>query len=140
MDGLGVDAEISDLDGEMQNLVYDNYTKFISATDTIRQMKRNVENMEQEMQSLIKSMEVINRKSDKVTHNLGSRRSAVETLSRREAVLMQVLILSLSSLLSTFPMMESRGRGRLLSISLSLTLGGNFGPHSSRISSSFPAT
>ena len=84
------ESEISDLDGEMQNLVYDNYTKFISATDTIRQMKRNVENMEQEMQSLIKSMEVINRKSDKVTHNLGSRRSAVETLSRREAVLMQL--------------------------------------------------
>ena len=32
--------------------VYENYNKFISATDTIRKMKQNVESMESEMTSL----------------------------------------------------------------------------------------
>ena len=31
--------EIKDLDTSMQMLVYENYNKFISATDTIRKMK-----------------------------------------------------------------------------------------------------
>jgi len=31
-------AEIKTLDGEMQNLVYENYSKFITATDTIRKV------------------------------------------------------------------------------------------------------
>lgn len=31
--------EIKTLDSDMQMLVYENYNKFISATDTIRQMK-----------------------------------------------------------------------------------------------------
>ena len=31
-------AEIRSLDSEMQTLVYENYNKFISATDTIRKV------------------------------------------------------------------------------------------------------
>ena len=38
--------EIKSLDSDMQMLVYENYNKFISATDTIRQMKQRVEEME----------------------------------------------------------------------------------------------
>ena len=34
--------EIKSLDSEMQTLVYENYNKFISATDTIRKMKSQV--------------------------------------------------------------------------------------------------
>ena len=41
----------------MQNLVYENYNKFISATDTIRKMKHNVADMEREMELLVSSME-----------------------------------------------------------------------------------
>ena len=32
-------SEIRSLDSEMQTLVYENYNKFISATDTIRKVK-----------------------------------------------------------------------------------------------------
>ena len=32
-------TEIRSLDSEMQTLVYENYNKFISATDTIRKVK-----------------------------------------------------------------------------------------------------
>lgn len=36
----------------MQMLVYENYNKFISATDTIRSMKSNVDGMDSNMQEL----------------------------------------------------------------------------------------
>ena len=36
----------------MQMLVYENYNKFISATDTIRSMKANVDGMDATMQEL----------------------------------------------------------------------------------------
>ena len=38
----------------MQMLVYENYNKFISATDTIRTMKNSVDNMSDKMQTLQK--------------------------------------------------------------------------------------
>ena len=40
----------------MQSLVYDNYNKFISATDTIRKMKTQVETMESDMKRLEDNM------------------------------------------------------------------------------------
>ena len=40
------------LDGDMKTLVYENYEKFISANDTIKKMKLNVESMEVEMSRL----------------------------------------------------------------------------------------
>jgi hypothetical protein len=35
-------SEIKELDSDMQMLVYENYNKFICATDTIQQMKLKV--------------------------------------------------------------------------------------------------
>lgn len=37
------DAEIRGLDGERKALVYDNYSKLITATDTIRKMRSNMD-------------------------------------------------------------------------------------------------
>ncbi len=42
-------SEIRKLDADMQMLVYENYNKFISATDTIRDMKGTVEDMEKKV-------------------------------------------------------------------------------------------
>ncbi|KAF9669264.1 hypothetical protein SADUNF_Sadunf14G0089700 [Salix dunnii] len=39
-------AEIKNLDTDLQMLVYENYNKFISATDTIKRMKSNIVGME----------------------------------------------------------------------------------------------
>lgn len=36
----------------MQTLVYENYNKFISATETIKRMKSNVEAMDSDMESV----------------------------------------------------------------------------------------
>ena len=45
-------SEIKNLDSDMQMLVYENYNRFISATDTIRTMKSNVDGMDTSMQEL----------------------------------------------------------------------------------------
>ncbi len=39
---LELSSEIKELDSDMQMLVYENYNKFISATETIQQMKAKV--------------------------------------------------------------------------------------------------
>lgn len=45
-------SEIKSLDSDMQMLVYENYNRFISATDTVRTMKSNVDGMDTSMQDL----------------------------------------------------------------------------------------
>lgn len=45
--------EVKSMDSDMHMLVYENYNKFIGATDTIRQMKDNVTSMEAEMAKLV---------------------------------------------------------------------------------------
>ena len=35
-------SEVRSLDNDMQMLIYENYNKFISATETIKRMKNNV--------------------------------------------------------------------------------------------------
>ena len=47
-------SEIKNLDSDMQMLVYENYNRFISATDTVRTMKSNVDGMDSSMQDLEK--------------------------------------------------------------------------------------
>lgn len=44
--------EIRTLDGEMQKLVYDNYNKFITATETIKEMKNDVHGMDDDMEAI----------------------------------------------------------------------------------------
>ncbi|CAK0863829.1 unnamed protein product [Prorocentrum cordatum] len=41
-----LDDEVQDLDGDMQKLVYENYSKFIRATDVIKQMKFTIEGLQ----------------------------------------------------------------------------------------------
>lgn len=64
--------EVKKLDSDMQMLVYENYNKFISATDTIRKMAQNVEGMETEMTDLKSSMDSISNSSAKVNDFLES--------------------------------------------------------------------
>eukprot|EP00952_Eustigmatos_sp_NYUAD-ZCMA_P011723 47434-Eustigmatos_ZCMA.PRE.1 len=60
-------------------LVYENYSKFISATDTIRKMKNNVNDMKAEMDSLVKNMEGIASRMGTVNSFLAGKRAKVGT-------------------------------------------------------------
>lgn len=58
------------LHSDMQTLVYENYNKFISATDTIRKMKTDFKQMETEMSLLMSKMSTINEFSGQITGTL----------------------------------------------------------------------
>jgi hypothetical protein len=62
----GFTAHFQGLDNEMQSLVYDNYNKFISATETIRKMKSQVQTMEDDMKRLEENMQSIGELSGQV--------------------------------------------------------------------------
>lgn len=54
----------------MQTLVYENYNKFILATDTIRQMKSDFKTMEDEMEKLVQDMSHIAAFANNISSNL----------------------------------------------------------------------
>eukprot|EP00210_Caulerpa_lentillifera_P006573 g6278.t1 len=73
--------EIHSLDGDMQMLVYENYNKFISATDTIRSMKSNVDGMGTKMKELKTIMDGVATTSENVNSKLQKHRDGIEELS-----------------------------------------------------------
>jgi len=90
-------AEIRELDGDMQRLVYENYSKFIKATDMIRevyftflviapptfvlQMKSDFHRMEDEMSLLSGKMQEIMSASANINSALANRRQQIAKLS-----------------------------------------------------------
>ncbi|KAF7818136.1 vacuolar protein sorting-associated protein 51-like protein [Senna tora] len=75
-------AEIKNLDTDLQMLVYENYNKFISATDTIKRMKSNISGMEVNMEQLLEKIMSVQSRSDTVNTSLFEKRDHVEKLHR----------------------------------------------------------
>lgn len=76
-----LNSDIKRLDSELQTLVYENYNKFIMATDTIKKMKSHVESMEDEMARLMSNMDRISQCSEAISHNLSNKRQRIDKLS-----------------------------------------------------------
>eukprot|EP00299_Pterocystis_sp_00344_P015197 c7577_g1_i3.p1 GENE.c7577_g1_i3~~c7577_g1_i3.p1 ORF type:complete len:773 (+),score=196.18 c7577_g1_i3:43-2361(+) len=74
-------TEVKGLDGNLQTLVYENYSKFLSATDTIRMMKQNVKSIEGELQQLSTYMEEIQQSSEQINTSLSDSRAKIEQLN-----------------------------------------------------------
>ena len=55
--------QIHSLDSDMQTLVYENYNKFICATETIKQMRVDFRDMEGEMDQLAEKMKSLTERS-----------------------------------------------------------------------------
>lgn len=62
--------QIQDLDSDMKTLVYENYNKFILATDTIRKMKTDFREMEDKMALLSTNIAMITDSSAKICGSL----------------------------------------------------------------------
>lgn len=73
--------QIRSLDSDMQTLVYENYNKFISATDTIRKMKNDFKKMEDEMDCLSANMEAITEFSARISGTLQDQHVQITKLS-----------------------------------------------------------
>ncbi|XP_050303813.1 vacuolar protein sorting-associated protein 51 homolog [Anthonomus grandis grandis] len=81
------------LHSDMQTLVYENYNKFISATDTIKKMKNDFKKMEDEMDLLMSNMETITSFSDKINSNLQESRDKISHLSGVHSLLQRLQFL-----------------------------------------------
>ncbi|KAK8509793.1 hypothetical protein V6N13_093640 [Hibiscus sabdariffa] len=83
-------AEIKNIDTDLQMLVYENYNKFISATDAIKRMKTNIVGMEANMEQLLDKIMSVQSKSDGVNTSLFEKRERVEKLHRTRNLLRKV--------------------------------------------------
>ena len=72
--------ETRTLDSDMQNMVYENYSKFIRATDTIRTMKTDVTVIETELDKLMLGMETLGKNSGELDTALEPNRSKIENM------------------------------------------------------------
>ncbi|XP_075168633.1 vacuolar protein sorting 51 [Haematobia irritans] len=82
------------LHSDMQTLVYENYNKFISATDTIRKMKNDFKTMESDMNLLKDKMNTITNFSEQITGTLQGTRSQLFKLSEKHSLLKRLQFLS----------------------------------------------
>ncbi|RLU18531.1 hypothetical protein DMN91_008888 [Ooceraea biroi] len=81
------------LHSDMQTLVYENYDKFISATDTIRKMKTDFKEMEESMDLLAKNMESITSFSEQISSTLHGTRQQIAKLSSVHSLLKKLQFL-----------------------------------------------
>ncbi|KAI5693675.1 hypothetical protein M8J75_003440 [Diaphorina citri] len=81
------------LHSDMQTLVYENYNKFISATDTIKKMKMDFKKMEDEMDLLVNKMSSVISFSDKISSTLEGNREQIEKLSSVDSLLKKLQFL-----------------------------------------------
>ncbi|XP_005089832.1 vacuolar protein sorting-associated protein 51 homolog [Aplysia californica] len=85
--------DIKGLDSDMQTLVYENYNKFISATDTIRKMKNDFRKMEDEMDHLASNMSAITDFSASISNTLQDRRQQITKLAGVHSLLKKLQFL-----------------------------------------------
>ena len=78
---LVLQSEVKTFDGDMQMLVYENYNKFISATDTIRSMRTKVDGMEEKMTQVKEKIKRIAEKNAVVDEKMGERRNRFDELN-----------------------------------------------------------
>jgi hypothetical protein len=72
--------EIQELDSNMQYLVYENHSKFIKASETIREMKDDFQRLEDDMTHLGSRMEEITTASDSINRALADRKREIVKL------------------------------------------------------------
>ncbi|XP_058740452.1 vacuolar protein sorting-associated protein 51 homolog [Vicia villosa] len=75
-------TQIKNLDTDLQMLVYENYNKFICATDSIKRMKSNILGMEGNMEQLLDKIMFVQARSDNVNTSLTESREHIEKLNK----------------------------------------------------------
>ena len=87
-------SQVASLDSDMQTLVYENYSKFITATDTVQDLKAKMEGMDAELDSLAAKMDGISGLSNAIDDKLAGNRSAIHNLATASQALDKLLFLT----------------------------------------------
>ncbi|KAF5829573.1 Vps51/Vps67-domain-containing protein [Dunaliella salina] len=84
--------DIKNLESDIQQLVYENYSKFISATDMIRAMKTRVDGAMPELHHLKSTMDVVADRSTAVGGKLQCRQESMQELHRVQDLLQKLQV------------------------------------------------
>ena len=79
-----INSEIRSIDGELQTMVYENYNKFISATDIVKNIKNNMEELDVELEALKDSISKINTSYSNVDNRLKYKWKEIKRLDTLE--------------------------------------------------------
>eukprot|EP00127_Corallochytrium_limacisporum_P006016 Clim_evm5s216 gene=Clim_evmTU5s216 len=85
--------EVKELDADMQNLVYENYNRFITATDKIHQMKDRVGSMGDELESVQGKMNSIEQYDYLISGPVIQQREEVAELAKTHSLLTKMQFL-----------------------------------------------
>lgn len=77
---LNIQSQIKSFDHDIQSMVSDNYSKFISSIDIVKKMKDNIEGVEKKMEKLEGSIGKINTLATKIDSTLETKRSEIKKL------------------------------------------------------------
>ncbi|KAJ2631345.1 hypothetical protein GGF44_003962, partial [Coemansia sp. RSA 1694] len=86
-------GQVRQIDGDMKTMVYENYSKFISATETIGKMKADADFMDAEMERLSRRVNDISARTDSVNAHFAQRRTAIARLSDEHRTLKRLQFL-----------------------------------------------
>ncbi|KAJ2711968.1 hypothetical protein H4R19_002992, partial [Coemansia spiralis] len=75
-------SEVRQIDRDMKTMVYENYSKFISAAETIRRIQHDADVMDAEMGRLSERVRAISAKTAAVDGQFAGRREQIQRLSR----------------------------------------------------------
>lgn len=73
-------SDIRSFDNDLQTLVYDNYSKFLGATDTVRSLRQNITALTEEMGSLRENLHHVSQRSQAIGADLEDNRLKIQRL------------------------------------------------------------
>lgn len=105
-------SQTRQIDGDIKTMVYDNYSKFISATQTISQMNQDAEHLDQEISSLACRITDISQRTAHLSSQFSQRRQQIELLNQQHLTLQRLQFLydlpsRLEQLISTNRVLEA---------------------------------
>ena len=80
-------SEVSSLDADMQMLVYENYNKFMVASDTIRAMAGSLDGVDGRLEQLLGRLDAVTARSEDVSGRLDQRQRQIEELGATRLLL-----------------------------------------------------
>jgi len=85
-----INSEIRSLDGELQTLVYEKYNKFISATDIVKDIKNNMNELDVELENLKSSISKITSSYGNIDNKLKYKWKEIRRLDTLETNLKKI--------------------------------------------------
>ena len=79
---LSIQAEIKSIDHDVQSLVFENYSKFISSIEVVKRMRQEIEETESELDALQRSVENIRTSSRRIDSVLRPKRQEIQRLDQ----------------------------------------------------------